>query len=83
MKYYKTGKSKEGADAYSPLLLLKCLTRINRKTAYRRGRPPCLPSNKDFDILTEKAKPPVTGGRKITGFMDETAGLPVEKGELH
>lgn len=25
LKYYKVGKSKEGADAYSPLLLLKCL----------------------------------------------------------
>jgi IS5 family transposase len=25
IRYYKVGKSKEGADAYSPLLLLKCL----------------------------------------------------------
>jgi IS5 family transposase len=25
LKYYRIGKSKEGADAYSPLLLLKCL----------------------------------------------------------
>jgi len=25
IKYYKIGKSREGADAYSPLLLLKCL----------------------------------------------------------
>ena len=25
MEYYETGRSKEGADAYSPLLLLKCM----------------------------------------------------------
>ena len=37
LEYYDVGKSKEGADAYPPLMLLKCMYATSKMVSYPVG----------------------------------------------